>query len=76
MGRGFGGVIFKTMAAVIGLPAYTLKGAEKHIKKRSDRDLKAEILAVRLRQSLAAFRRASKEDKQEILKLWNQFGAA
>lgn len=72
IGRGFGGLISKTMAAVFGVPGYTLKGVEKAVERRSDRDLKAEIIAVRLKQGLAAFRRASEEEKQEILKKWNE----
>jgi sterol 3beta-glucosyltransferase len=62
------------MAAAFGLPAYTLKGVEKQIEKRSDRDLKAEILEIRLRQGLAAFRQASAEEKREMLKRWKELG--
>lgn len=62
----------KTLAAVIGVPGYTLKGVEKQIEKRSDKHLKAEILQVRLKQGLAAFRRASEEEKQEVLKRWRR----
>jgi sterol 3beta-glucosyltransferase len=76
VGRGVGGFVFKTMAAVIGVPAYTLKGVEKQIEKRSDRDLKTEIIAIRMRQGLAAFRRASEEEKQDIMKRWKEFGVA
>lgn len=76
VGRGVGGLVFKTMAAVFGLPAYTLKGAEKQIEKHSDKDLKAEILRERLKQGLAAFQRATEEEKREVLKRWEELNVA
>jgi hypothetical protein len=74
VGRGIGGLVFKSTAAVVGLPGYTLKGVEKQMEKRFDRDLKAKILEVRMRQGLAAFERASDAEKQEILKRWKEYG--
>ena len=58
----------------MSLPAYTLKGLEKQFEKRRDHPLKAKILMVRLRQSLVAFERASKEEKDEILERWRGVG--
>jgi hypothetical protein len=62
------------MAAVFGLPAYTLKGVEKQFEKRRDRNLQAKILNVRLKQGMDAFRRASEEERQEILRRWKELG--
>ncbi|EED17988.1 conserved hypothetical protein [Talaromyces stipitatus ATCC 10500] len=76
IGRGIGGLFFKSIAAAFGLPGYCLKGLEKQIEKRDDRDLRAQILQVRIIQGLAAYRRASEEDKQEILRRWNEAVAA
>jgi hypothetical protein len=76
VGRGIGGLVFKSTAAGLALPAYTLKGVEKQLEKRFDRGLKAEILAVRLRQGLAAFKRATDEEKQEVLRRWEEYGHA
>jgi sterol 3beta-glucosyltransferase len=60
------------MAAVSGLPGYTLKGIEKQIEKRADRDLKAKIIQIRLSQGLAAIQRTSEEEKQQIIKRWEE----
>jgi sterol 3beta-glucosyltransferase len=72
VGRGAGGLVLKTMAAVFGLPAYTLKGVEKQLEKRSGRDLKITILKSRLKQGLEDFRMASEEEKQGIVKRWKE----
>jgi hypothetical protein len=74
IGRGAGGLVLKTMAAVFGLPAYTLKGVEKQFEKRRDRNLQAKILNVRLKQGMDAFRRATEEERQEILRRWKELG--
>ena len=66
--------MFKSIAAGLGVPAYTLKGVERQLVKRGDRELKAKILAVRLRQGVAAYARASKEEKDEVLSRWKEFG--
>ena len=60
------------MAAVFGLPGYTLKGIEKQIEKRADRDLKAQLIQVRLKQGIAAFRQTTEEEKQKIIKTWKK----
>lgn len=74
VGKGAGGLVFKLAAAALGVPAYTLKGVEKQIEKRFDHELKAKILEVRLRQGLAAYGKATAEEKEEILKRWSEFG--
>jgi hypothetical protein len=76
IGKGVGGLVFKTTAAVVGLPAYSLKGLEKQIEKRHERTLKAQILEVRLRQAMVAFERATQEEKDAILARWNEMGGA
>jgi sterol 3beta-glucosyltransferase len=72
VGRGVGGLVLKSMAAIFALPAYTLKGAEKQIEKRRDRGLQAELIKIRLRQGLSAFQLATEEEKQEVLKRWRE----
>jgi hypothetical protein len=74
VGKGVGGLVFKSTAAVLGVPAYTLKGVEKQVEKRFDRGLKAKILEVRLRQGLVAYNKATQEEKDEVLCRWNEFG--
>ncbi|KAG9230525.1 hypothetical protein BJ875DRAFT_384927 [Amylocarpus encephaloides] len=74
VGKGAGGLVFKTCAAAFSLPAYTLKGLEKQFQKRHDRPLKAKILAIRLKQSLTEFERASHADKDEVIERWRTLG--
>ena len=61
VGRGVGGLAFKTTAAAFGIPGYTLKGLEKQLEKRYSRGLKANLLVVRIKQGILAFERASEE---------------
>lgn len=63
------------MIAAFGVPGYTLKGLEKQLRKRYDRDLKAKLITVRLRQGIAEFEQASKEQKEEITKRWEEISA-
>ena len=72
IGKGVGGIGFKIVAAGLGIPGYTLKGIEKQLEKRLDRGLKASILEVRLREGVVAYRRASKEEKDDILRRWKE----
>lgn len=74
VGKGLGGLVFKTSAAAFGMTGYTLKGVEKQFEKRYSRDLKANLIAQRLKQGLRQFSLASEEQKQEILKRWADLG--
>ena len=74
IGKGVGGLVFKSTAAILGVPGYTLKGLEKQFEKRFDRELKAKILEVRLRQGMVAYGRASKEEKEQIISRWRELG--
>jgi hypothetical protein len=70
VGKGLGGLVLKTSAAAFGLTGYTLKGVEKQFEKRYDRGMKANLLAIRLKQGLRDFGQATEEEKQDILKRW------
>ncbi|KAK0100746.1 hypothetical protein ONS95_007196 [Cadophora gregata] len=74
VGRGIGGLAFKTTAAAFGIPGYTLKGLEKQLEKRYSRGLKANLLVVRIKQGILAFERASEEEREEIRKRWVELG--
>jgi hypothetical protein len=74
VGRGVSGLVLKTMAAVTGLPGYTLKGFEKQLEKHSNRKLNAQILKMRLMEGMAAFKQTTVEEREEILKRWKEFG--
>jgi len=70
VGKGVGGLVFKTGAAAFGVMGYTLKGVEKQFEKRYSRGLKANIIAQRLKQGMREFGKASEEEKKEIVKRW------
>jgi hypothetical protein len=74
VGRGFGGLVFKTSAAAFGITGYTLKGVEKQFEKRYSRELKANLITQRLKQGLRQFAQATEEEKQEVLKRWADLG--
>jgi hypothetical protein len=74
--KGFGGLVFKTSAAAFGMPGYTLKGVEKQFEKRYSRALKANLIAMRLKQGLRQFALATEEEKNEILKRWADLGVS
>ncbi|KAG0646157.1 glycosyltransferase [Hyphodiscus hymeniophilus] len=74
IGKGVGGLVFKITAAVLGVPAYTMKGLEKQFEKRHNRALKAKILEVRLRQGLVAYRKATEEEKTGVVRRWKEMG--
>lgn len=74
IGKGVGGLVFKTTAAAFGLPGYTLKGLEKQLEKRYSRGLKANLLVVRIKQGILAFERSSEEEREEIRRRWVELG--
>ncbi len=74
IGKGLGGLVFKTSAAAFAIPGYTLKGMEKQFEKRYTRGLKAAILAVRLKQGLRALLSATEEEKNGVLRRWKLIG--
>jgi hypothetical protein len=75
VGKGLGGLVFKTSAAAFGVTGYTLKGVEKQFEKRYSRGLKANLIAQRLKQGLRQFGMATEEEKKEILKRWGELDA-
>jgi hypothetical protein len=74
VGKGLGGLVFKTCAAGLSLPAYTLKGVEKQFEKRHNRPLVAKLLAIRIRQSLASFESVTQQEKVDIIARWKEQG--
>jgi sterol 3beta-glucosyltransferase len=74
IGKGFGGLVFKTCAAGLSLPAYTLKGVEKQFEKRHNRPLVAKLLAIRIRQSLASFENVTQQEKDDVIARWKEQG--
>lgn len=74
IGKGVGGLVCKTSAAVFGLPGYTLKGLEKQLEKRHSRFFKASLLVVRIKQGILDFERSTEEEKEEIKRRWKDMG--
>jgi hypothetical protein len=57
-------------AATFGLPGYTLKGVEKELQKHHLTNCKAEIILIRLRQGIDAFRKASQRERDGVVCRW------
>jgi hypothetical protein len=74
VGKGLGGLVFKTCAAGLSIPAYTLKGVEKQFEKRHNRPLVAQLLAIRIRQSLASFEHVTQQEKDDVIARWKEQG--
>ncbi len=74
IGKGVGGLVFKTTAAAFGMPGYTLKGLHKQLEKRYSRCLKANLLVVRIKQGILEFERSSEAEREEIRKRWVELG--
>ncbi|KAF2681820.1 glycosyltransferase family 1 protein [Lentithecium fluviatile CBS 122367] len=64
------GIPYNVLAALFGLPGYTLKGLEKELTKRHTTKLKAEILLVRIRQGLEEFTHSTLEEREEVVQRW------
>ncbi|KAH7018846.1 glycosyltransferase family 28 domain-containing protein [Ilyonectria destructans] len=64
------GFVYNLGASIFGLPGYTLKGIEKEFSKHHLTKLKAEIFLIRLRQGIEAFRHATLEEKEIVVKRW------
>ncbi|KAF4991311.1 hypothetical protein FDECE_14081 [Fusarium decemcellulare] len=68
--RGGLGILSNLGSALFGLPGYTLKGLEKELAKHHLTKLKAEIMLIRLRQGINDWRKASLEEKSEVVRRW------
>lgn len=64
-GRGF---MTNTLAAIFGLPGYSFKGLEKEFAKKRLTRLKAELLLIRLRQSIEEYQNAPQEERMEAVR--------
>ncbi|TDZ54224.1 Sterol 3-beta-glucosyltransferase UGT80B1 [Colletotrichum trifolii] len=71
--QGYRGFTFNIGAAIFGLSGYPLKGIEKELSKHRLTKLKAEMMLIRLRQGMNDFRRASPEEREEVVVRWHKF---
>lgn len=56
--------------AVFGLSGYTLKGIEKELAKHHLTKLKAELILIRIRMGIADFRRATPQEREDVVLKW------
>ncbi|KAL7782512.1 hypothetical protein V8C37DRAFT_397885, partial [Trichoderma ceciliae] len=68
--RGSKGFISNLGASTFGLPGYTLKGVEKELQKHHLTNCKAEIILIRLRQGIEAFRKSTAHERDEVVRRW------
>jgi hypothetical protein len=68
VGRGIGGVFFKTGAAMTGVFAYSMKGLHREAKKGRDRRLTEKIRQARIRQGEIEVERWIQENGEESLR--------
>jgi sterol 3beta-glucosyltransferase len=68
--RAFRGLTMNVGCAVFGLPGYTLKGVEKGLQRRQLTKLKAELLLIRLRQSIEEYQEIGDGEKEEAVRRW------
>jgi hypothetical protein len=64
------GLLSNTAAAICGLPGYAFKGVEKEFAKRRLTRLHAELLLIRLRQSVEEYKAATEAERQEAVSRW------
>lgn len=70
IGKGFGGLIMKPTSAVIGLPAYTIRGLCAEARKVRTRHFDYSIIAARTAQGYEEWQRSTPEDRKEIVRRW------
>ena len=68
-GRGF---TTNILAGTLGLGGYSLKGVEKEFAKRRLTRLQAELLLIRLRQSIEEYKEAPEDERMEAIKRWKE----
>jgi hypothetical protein len=68
--RAWRGLIMNIGAAVFGLSGYSLKGLEKELQKRQLTKLKAELLLIRLRQSIEDYKEAPEPERDLAVERW------
>jgi len=66
VGKGLGGLMFKPLGGVFGTLGYSLKGVEKQVWRRKEREIEAVIIKVRIQESVRDFNNASLEERNEM----------
>ena len=86
-GKGVGGLMLKpaagtlhihlhqillTLIAIWGIPAYTAKGVWAEMKKHMGANVQSYILASRIAQGYDEVKRATPEERSDVVQRWNQ----
>lgn len=74
--QGFGGLMFKTGAAVFGVPGYVLKGIDSQLHRRVGRKATYYVIASRLAEGIEAVKKSTEAERAEVLKRWDELSAA
>ncbi|KAI0810163.1 hypothetical protein GGR55DRAFT_127437 [Xylaria sp. FL0064] len=69
-GKGIGGLVFKSSAAVWGIPAYTLAGVHAEIRTMFAQSAHKYIVASRMSQGNEDFNTSSVEEREDIEARW------
>ncbi|KAF1915267.1 hypothetical protein BDU57DRAFT_518153 [Ampelomyces quisqualis] len=72
IGRGCWGFGCHSMAAIWGVPGYTLKGIERALSKHRLTTLQAELYLIRLRQAVHDMEKATEKEKMEVVTRWKR----
>ncbi|KAK6439366.1 hypothetical protein LTR95_004433 [Oleoguttula sp. CCFEE 5521] len=70
IGKGIGGVVLKTSAGGMAIPAYTMKGIYKEMQSHFGSSIQNYIIAARTAQGVEDWTNASSEEKAEVVKNW------
>lgn len=73
-GKGLGGFFFKPGAALFALPAYTMSGLYKQVRKYMGSSAESYIVTARLKQGFDEYQKASPDQRGEVLMQWEALG--
>ncbi|OBT55891.1 hypothetical protein VE04_06323 [Pseudogymnoascus sp. 24MN13] len=75
LGKGFGDLLFPMRGIVIGGTTYGLRGAYEAIRRRMGSDTLSFILAAHFVEGYEEVKKATEEERLEVLRRWNELGA-
>ncbi|KAK5741181.1 hypothetical protein LTR17_004121 [Elasticomyces elasticus] len=70
IGKGVGGFIAKPTAALLGVPAYAMKGVHKEVQKLIGSNVQSYIVASRTTQGFEEWLESSEAEKQDVIVRW------
>lgn len=73
--QGLGGLVFKTGAAVFGVPGYIWKGVDSQLRRRVGRKATYYVIASRMTEGIQAVTESTEAERAEVLARWNAMPA-